>query len=270
MDRKEIGALIENRLKQRVHACREEWQASNPINVFTVDDLLPESLAHEIRRAFPDISAMMLRKSIRELKYVSSQMNQHEAILEEVIFAFQEPGVVREITKICGIPSLYPDEHLYAGGISLMGPGHFLNPHLDNSHDKDRERYRALNLLYYVSPDWTEQHGGNLEVWPNGIGGRQKTIVSHFNRLAVMVTNQHSWHSVSKNVSDQLRCCVSNYYFSDQPVGDNEYFHPTSFRGRPEQPIRDVALRLDATARSLVRKVFPNGVRKAKHVYKKD
>ncbi|MCW3539348.1 2OG-Fe(II) oxygenase [Burkholderia cenocepacia] len=270
MDRKEIGTLIAKRINQQAHACRDEWQTSAPINVFTVDDLLPESLAREIRQAFPDASAMMLRKSIRELKYVSSQMNQHEALLEEVIFAFQEPDVVREIANICCIPSLYPDEHLYAGGISLMGPGHFLNPHLDNSHDKDRERYRVLNLLYYVSPDWTEQHGGNLEVWPNGISGQQKTIVSRFNRLAVMVTNQHSWHSVSRNVSDQLRCCVSNYYFSDHPLGDKEYFHPTSFRGRPEQPIRDVALRLDATARGLVRKVFPNGVRKAKHVYKKD
>ncbi|VWC94015.1 2OG-Fe(II) oxygenase [Burkholderia lata] len=270
MDRKEIGILIEKRLKEHAHACHEEWKQSSPVSTFTVDDLLPESMAHQIRQAFPDTSSMMLRKSIRELKYVSSQMNQHQTLLEDVIFAFQEPGVVREISNICGMQSLYPDEHLYAGGISLMGNGHFLNPHLDNSHDKDRQRYRVLNLLYYVSPNWSEQHGGNLEVWPNGLDQPQKTIVSRFNRLAVMVTNQHSWHSVSKNVSDQLRCCVSNYYFSDHPVGENEYFHPTSFRGRPEQPIRDVALRLDATARGLVRTIFPKGVRAAKHVYKKD
>jgi len=269
MDRKKIGTFIENRLKQRTWACRNEWNQSNPVNVFVVDDLLPDALAHAIRPAFPDTSSMMLRKSARELKYVSSQMDKHHALLEEVIFAFQEPSVVQKIANICELQSLYPDEHLYAGGISLMGSGHFLNPHLDNSHDKDRERYRVLNLLYYVSPDWAEQYGGNLEVWPDGLDRPQKTIVSRFNRLVVMVTNQHSWHSVSKNVSDQLRCCVSNYYFSDHPVGGKEYFHPTSFRGRPEQPIRDVALRLDATARRLVRKIFPKGVREAKHVYKK-
>ncbi|WP_431820001.1 2OG-Fe(II) oxygenase [Burkholderia sp. F1] len=270
MDRNEIGRLIEQRLQQRAHRCRQEWRDSAPINVFVVDDLLPEALAREIRHAFPDESAMMLRKSLRELKYVSAQMNRHAPILEEVIFAFQQPGVVRAIAEITGMQSLYPDENLYAGGISLMGRGHFLNPHLDNSHDKDRNRYRVLNLLYYATPGWTEAHGGNLEVWPHGVGQAPRTIVSRFNRLAVMVTNQHSWHSVSKNVSDELRCCVSNYYFSDQPAGASEYFHPTSFRGRPEQPVRDVALRVDAAARGIVRKLFPKGVHRVAHEYKKD
>ena len=32
-----------------------------------------------------------------------------------------------------------------------MDLGHFLNPHIDNSHDAKRERYRRFNLLYGVS-----------------------------------------------------------------------------------------------------------------------
>ena len=35
-----------------------------------------------------------------------------------------------------------------------MFEGDFLNPHVDNSHDANREKYRRLNLLFYVSPDW--------------------------------------------------------------------------------------------------------------------
>jgi hypothetical protein len=58
------------------------------------------------------------------------------------------------IAKICNIKEVFPDDKLYAGGISLMGKNQFLNPHLDNSHDKDREKWRVLNLLYYVTPDW--------------------------------------------------------------------------------------------------------------------
>ena len=46
--------------------------------------------------------------------------------------------MVRAIASITGIPELLPDDKLYAGGISLMTQGQYLNPHLDNSHDKDR------------------------------------------------------------------------------------------------------------------------------------
>jgi Rps23 Pro-64 3,4-dihydroxylase Tpa1-like proline 4-hydroxylase len=197
-------------------------------------------------------------------------MDKHLPILEEITFAFQQPQVVELVSEITGIDSLEPDEHLYAGGISVMGHGHFLNPHLDNSHDKDRQRYRALNLLYYVSPGWKLENGGNLELWPQGKKGNPVTIVSNFNRLAVMVTNQHSWHSVSKNVNTDNRYCVSNYYFSKQPVAEKDYFHPTSFRGRPEEPIRDMVLQADAAVRGKIRSAIPKGVAKTKHVYKKD
>jgi Rps23 Pro-64 3,4-dihydroxylase Tpa1-like proline 4-hydroxylase len=269
MNRDEFGILIAERLRDQLFACRQQWSAS-PINHFYIDDLLPAAIAQQIQEAFPDSSTLMLRKSIRELKYVSSQMDKHLPILEEITFAFQQPQVVELVSEITGIDSLEPDEHLYAGGISVMGHGHFLNPHLDNSHDKDRQRYRALNLLYYVSPGWKLENGGNLELWPQGTKGNPVTIVSNFNRLAVMVTNQHSWHSVSKNVSTDNRYCVSNYYFSKQPVAEKDYFHPTSFRGRPEEPIRDMVLQADAAVRGIIRSAIPKGVAKTKHVYKKD
>ncbi len=268
--RPQMGRIIADRLRADFGKAQAQWASAAPINHFVVDDLLPSDLAEAIRAGFPSPANMTLKRSLRELKYVSAQMNEHDPILEDAIFAFQDPAVVEVIEAITGLRALQPDEHLYAGGISMMGPGHFLNPHLDNSHDKDRRRYRVLNLLYYVSPDWTLEHGGNLEVWPEGPSGAPRTIVSRFNRLVVMVTNRHSWHSVSANRSSAPRCCVSNYYFSDHKVGETAYFHPTSFRGRPEQPLRDLALKTDAAARGLVRRLFPKGVKKPSHLYSKD
>ena len=95
-----------------------------------------------------------------------------------------------------------------------MGKENFLNPHLDNSHNKDRNLWRVLNLLYYVTPGWKLENGGNLELWPNGIKNPSITIESRCNRLIVMSTHQKSWHSVSKVQTDIPRCCISNYYFS--------------------------------------------------------
>lgn len=269
MNRTDIADLILKRVNQDLKAAKLNWNQTAPIHHFVVDDLLPRKLALEMYQAYPKGSQMRVRKSLRELKYIAAQMDQYNPLLEESLFAFQDPRVVQLISEITGIQSLEPDELLYAGGISMMAQGHYLNPHLDNSHDKDRKRYRSLNLLYYVSPEWKLENGGNLELWPKGVRAEPLTIESRFNRLVCMVTHEQSWHSVSKVVVKQPRCCISNYYFSQQPVAQKDYFHVTSFRGRPEEPIRDLLLRADVGLRTLIRKVFKKGVVSTKHFYEK-
>ncbi len=247
-------------------------QFQNPVSsirYFYLDNLLPEEITHQIHQVFPKPEQMVLKKSIREDKYIAAQMNLYHPLLEEIIYAFQDERIVQKVGEICGINNPIPDENLYAGGISMMGNGQFLNPHLDNSHDKDRNLWRVLNLLFYVSPNWREEHGGNLELWPNGMNKEQITIHSKFNRLAVMETHNNSLHSVSPVVVEDFRCCVSNYYFSDKPMREEDTFHVTSFRGRPENKLTDFVLIIDAQLRMMVRKIFKKGIKENPHVYKK-
>ena len=267
-DRVQLANVISERLRLQLRVLRTAYQSSS-MNYFVVDDLLGVQTARAIHDAFPGTSQMMLRKSLRELKYVTSQMDRTNPLVEEAVYAFQDSRVVSWIGEITGMRLLEPDTELYAGGISVMGPSHFLNPHIDNSHDRERKRYRVLNLLYYVSPDWTLENGGNLELWPEGPQGKPLTIESRCDRLVVMATTRSSWHSVSSVNVDRLRCCVSNYYFSSISPEDCDYFHITSFRGRPEQKLRDVVLRGDIALRSAVRKLAKLGLVKTKHYYKK-
>jgi Rps23 Pro-64 3,4-dihydroxylase Tpa1-like proline 4-hydroxylase len=269
LNRQQYGELIERRLREELPRLREEFP-KHVVQSCYIDNLLPEAEAREINAAFPAKETMMLRKSLRENKYVAAQMDKYTPILEEIIFAFQEPGVVKVVEEITGIADMIPDTNLYAGGISLMAKDNFLNPHLDNSHDKDRQAYRVLNLLYYVTPEWTHENGGNLELWDEGPKHPQREITSAFNRLALMATHEKSWHSVSKVNVDRSRCCVSNYSFSEKPLEDHEYFHVTSFRGRPEQPVRDMVLQGDVALRQGIRKIFKGGVAKTTHMYVKD
>lgn len=272
-------AAISNKSRQdfadqigaRLAACKDDLQQqfhlSDRISSAYIDNLLDEADARDIYQAFPQSSEMLLLKDWREFKYVGMQMNRFHPILEEIIYAFQDPKVVQLVSEITGIPNLLPDEFLYAGGISLMHQGCFLNPHLDNSHDKDRRNYRVMNLLYYVTPAWQADYGGNLELWDWGVKRPCRTIHSQFNRLVMMVTHRSSWHSVSQVLHKGQRCCVSNYYFSPQPLDKSDYFHITSFRGRPEQPLRDLVLRGDIALRSGVRQLFKQGIRQP-HFYR--
>lgn len=269
-NRKEISKLITKKLNLEIEVLQQQFlKSKDKIGYFFVDDLLPEELATKIHNNFPKLSEAKAKKDIREYKYIAYQMDKYHKLLEEVIYAFQEKNVVEAVSKITKLPNLLPDENLYAGGLSLMAKDNYLNPHLDNSHDKDRKLWRVLNLLYYVTPDWETKNGGNLEVWPNGIKENPEEITSKFNRLVIMATHNFSWHSVNKVKIDNVRCCVSNYYFSKTPLLKEDDFHVTLFRGRKEEKGKDLLLKLDNSVRSGVRKLFKNGIRENPHKYKK-
>lgn len=269
--RKDIAdALLARFNDEMIERCRSAFKAEESTSWFMIDDLLPAEMAHAIRCSFPDASQMRERKNLREHKYVAAQMNRYDPQAEEALFAFHDDRVVELIAKITGLGVLHADPKLYAGGISVMQKGNFLNPHLDNSHNNDRDQYRVLNLLFYVSPDWTSDCGGHLELWPYGVKAKPLTIESAFNRLVVMATGPTSWHSVSPVQSSQPRYCVSNYYFSPKPLGGKDYFRVTTFRGRPEQPARDIVLQLDSLLREGLRKIRPRGFVPTTHIYKKD
>ena len=270
INRKELADLILNRLEHQKSDLIEQYRNSkNKIGYFFIDDLLPVDFVLEIYKNFPKSTEMILKKSLRENKFVAAQMNLYAPILEEIIFAFQDSRIVNLISEICELDKIKPDSNLYAGGISMMGNNQFLNPHLDNSHDKDRKQWRVLNLLYYVTPNWEENFGANLELWPNGLQQTSVVIHSKFNRLVVMATHNRSIHSVSPVNYEGFRCCVSNYYFSEQPLQVTDSFHVTSFYGRPENKLADKILKIDNFLRMTIRKFFKTGIKENPHVYKK-
>ncbi len=271
MKRIELADLIYSTILSKKEEAKIQFLATkDAIGYFFIDAILPIEIAEQINTVFPKSGEMVLKKSIREDKYVAAQMNLYHPILEEIIYAFQDERIVTLIAEICEIEEAFADENLYAGGLSMMGNHQFLNPHLDNSHDKDRERWRILNLLYYVTPNWEEENGGNLELWPKGLKQNQITLHSKFNRLVVMATHNNSLHSVSPVKFDGFRRCVSNYYFSKNPILKTDTFHVTSFRGRPENKITDTILQLDTWCRMTLRKFFKKGIKENPHVYKKD
>lgn len=260
--KEELVQLICKRIAEQSDALREQFQASvHEVGVrhAVLDDLLPVDLANRIHQQFPPANAMRLMDSFRERKYTSKSFEKFAPLLADITFAVQDPRVVTLVERLTGIEQQIPDSSLYAGGLSAMGRGHFLSPHIDNSHDGSRQYYRTLNLLYYVTPDWSLECGGNLELWDRKVH-RNTTIVSRFNRLAIMETNPWSWHSVSEVTVDRLRCCVSNYYFSPQSPTGRDYFNITAFSARPEQKLRRALAWADGHARQALRRLVPGGL----------
>ncbi len=262
--------LLLEKIQASANSIQTQW--ASPVGTktrhFIIDDLLDPTICQNIYDAFPkDGNGFFSRESFREKKKTSADLGAYNKILSDITYAFQDIRVVNLISSLVGFEKIEPDPKLYAGGLSMMFPGDFLNPHIDNSHDGNRQRYRRLNLLYYVSPDWKIENGGNFELWDEE-RINQKTVTALMNRLVVMETNKTSWHSVSPVQVDKPRCCVSNYYFSTISPDSSEYFHITSFTGRPEEKLKRAIGIVDNALRSFVSKTFKIG--RGKHLVNKD
>ena len=261
---RDLGRLVADKLS--AHAPELHAQFAKPgiggTRFAVLDEVLPLALAQRIHDAFPPVGDMRLLSSFRERKYTSKALERMSPLIHDALFAFQAPEVIAVVAQITGMRDMVGDPQLYAGGISAMTRGHYLHPHIDNSHDGEGKRYRVLNLLYYVTPGWKAENGGSLELWDEGVRQRVE-LPSLFNRLVIMETNQTSFHSVNAVRADGARRCVSNYYFSPHSPNGKEVFHITFFQGRPEQPLLRLLATADGHARSLVRRILRRGL--AKH-----
>lgn len=263
----DLSELIAAKLRANLDPLRRQFERPRigRTRYAVQDDLLPVELARDIHAAFPAPERMRLMSSFRERKYTSKSLETMAALMHDALFAFQAPAVIAAVAGITGLRDMVGDPHLYAGGISAMTRGHFLQPHIDNSHDGEGKLYRVLNLLYYVTPGWSAEAGGSLELWDEAVRTRVE-IPSVFNRLVIMETNRTSFHSVNAVRADGARCCVSNYYFSPHPPDGIDGSHITFFQARPEQPLMRLVSTADGYARSVVRFIFRRGLAK-KDVY---
>ena len=261
MNRKEIASLIVKRIEEiSIKKLQNQYRNSSKINHIIIDDLLPLEIALKLDNHFPEKQNLSLLSGPQERKYVAVDWESKSKLVEECLYAFQDQRIINTISKVCQIEDLYGDPELYAGGVSFMNKGCFLNPHIDNSHDRLREKYRRLNLLYYVSTSLSNiSDGGDLLLFPNGLKFDEIKISAKFNRLVIMRTDNKSIHAVNPIQSSvAIRKCISNYYFSLSSPLSYDYYHSTSFRGFRGEKYKDFYLRLNAKLRTSIKSISGN------------
>lgn len=247
--------IISKELKRNKENIQLQW--NNPSGTstrnFVLDNFLPKKDIAKIYKLFPkNEKDFFMRKTLfKESKSTSPYLEDFDSFISNFIHALQDKEIVKVIGDILELKKIMPDLQLYGGGPSVLFKNDFINPHIDNSHDIKRKHYRRLNLLFYLSPNWSLINGGNFELWDKKLE-KPKTFVSQQNRLIVMETTKDSWHSVSKVKTNKPRCAISVYYFSALSPSKKNYFHVTSFTGRPNQYLLRLYSKFDNKLRNFL------------------
>ena len=93
---------------------------------------------------------------------------------------------------------LVPDAGLWGGGMHSLSDGGEVGLHLDASVHKLNGLARRLNAILFVSAEWREEWGGELELWDSTKTRPLVTIAPSPGRLVLFACGDDTWHRVRR------------------------------------------------------------------------
>lgn len=194
---------------------------SEPYTHYVIDNFVDEELAKKLSNEFMDYESPNWFVYNNDLEIKKACNNWYNFPKETYRFLqyLNSPGFIHQLNQVTGL-QLIPDHGLHGAGWHIQGAGSRLNVHLDYSLHPKLNLERKMNFIYYLTPDWQPEWGGNLEMWSHDSETNQpkehiKTIENKFNRLVLFDTSQNSWHGFSQKLScppGVYRKSIAMYY----------------------------------------------------------
>ena len=204
---------------------------NDPFTHYIIDDFLPKELALKISEQFlpNDSSGWFVYDNPLEVKKACNNWFHFQPETYQLFQFLNSPNFIYRLEELTGT-NLTPDHGLHGAGLHMQGNGGKLNIHLDYSIHPKLNLLRKYNFIYYLSPEWKEEWGGNLEFWSHDETNnlpKEKivTVENKFNRVVLFDASQNSWHGFSDTIKcpdDKFRKSIAMYYLTEVPEGTVE------------------------------------------------
>lgn len=262
-----ISATIAARLEAEADRLNAAFGSaeSGGLRYCWIDSLLPDDVMLAAFSLLPALAGMVRLKNLKERKFVTAELDALAEPIRHLVMALNSRAVADVVARIIGVPFLETDPKLYNSGITAMVPGDFMCPHLDNSHDYDRARRRAVALIYYMAPFWRADYGGSLELWDSNRRAPPSAVDFRGNRLVIMETTDRSWHSVKPILGPLPRVNAISYFYA--PSEERHPLRLTRFAPWPGHRVQELMFSAEFHLRSLVARLAGRRLRFNRHLY---
>ena len=235
---KESGFFELNLMKLAGRDHADKYQQAEPFPHIIIDDFISSEVLEKCLEEFPeenDPESIMFNRDQERLKtgfnpdYLSSSVR-------SLFYSFNSRPFLQFLENLTGIKGLIPDPYFMGGGFHRIAQGGHLSVHADFNHHDKLNLERRINVLIYLNKNWSEDYGGQIELWDQNM---EKCVVSatpEFNRCVIFNTTLNSYHGNPQviNHPDAIsRKSIALYYYT-ATWDETRREHTTQFKARPE------------------------------------
>ena len=232
--RRAAHVLSHGRLKQLL-AQAAGYRSAEPFPHAVLDDVFEAGLLEDVVQEFDGMDRERWHHTERDTERKSSTEDfQHFGpTIRALISQLNAAPFLEFLEQLTGIAGLIADPHLRGGGLHEIRRDGALGVHADFNFYPRLGLYRRLNLLLYLNAGWSEEWGGDLELWDRGGSRCVRRIAPVFNRVVIFDTSNFSYHGHPRPLAcppDRARKSIALYYYTVEcAVEDDRAPHTTLF-----------------------------------------
>jgi hypothetical protein len=258
------GFVASRSVAEKGKELASKYQAGLPFPHIVIDDFLPEAILEKCLAEFPHGTDDVFNRDQERLKssYNPDMLTQG---LRTLFYSFNSRPFIQVLENITSIKGLIPDPYFLGAGFHEIKQGGHLSIHADFNHHKPMNLERRINVLIYLNKDWSEEYGGQLELWDEGMAKKYHSILPAFNRCVIFNTSSNSQHGNPEPVKHPLgvsRKSIALYYYT-ATWDQSKRSHTTQFQVRPgSQDKYDWRVKLDETIRDFLPPIVVRSLKK--------
>jgi hypothetical protein len=146
--------------------------------------------------------------------------------IRHVMHEFNSGTFIAFLERLTGHTMLSPDPMFTGCGLHSTGRGGRLMVHADMSLHPNPKLQQILNMIYYVTPDWQDDWGGQLELWERDMSKCSKRVVPTFNSAVIFFTGSKSFHRHPHPLTTPTgvrRNSLAAYYYTTERILDENF-----------------------------------------------
>ncbi len=215
----------------RLVALRSNFAGAQPFPHVVLDDLVDIEVARRVaRREFVDVGGptWTYHRYYSQKTFSRTALTSFAPETRELIGAFASAPFADFLASLTGIDGLRCDDDLEDGGLQATAAGGYLNVHIDPLvHPRKRRWRRRVNLLLYLSEEWTDDDGGDLELWDPGVTHCRVRIAPRFGRVVLLAAGPDTPHGFPDRLDcspPRSRNCLALYFYVEEKAAPRPHF----------------------------------------------